>query len=143
MLKIWHFQYTSLLFLFCFLGIHLQHMEVTRLGVESELQLLAYVTVTAMQDPGSKLHLQPNPQLSRIFHPLSKARVRTLILLLNMCCCLVSFSFILRNFFTIYFSVACQPEILWLICLKMFSFTFVGRKRRLMAPKDSPNSTVD
>ena len=37
-------------FLF-FLGPHLWHMEVTRLGVKSELQLLAYTTATAMPDP--------------------------------------------------------------------------------------------
>ena len=34
----------------CFLGLHLQHMEVPRLGVESELQLLAYVIATATKD---------------------------------------------------------------------------------------------
>ena len=34
-------------FCFCFLGLHPQHMEVPRLGVESELQLLAYATATA------------------------------------------------------------------------------------------------
>ena len=33
-----------------FLGPHLQHVEVPRVGVESELQLLAYTTVTAMQN---------------------------------------------------------------------------------------------
>ena len=38
-------------FLFVFLGPHLWHMEVPRLGVESELQLLAYTTATAMPDP--------------------------------------------------------------------------------------------
>ena len=42
---------------FCFvlslLGSHLQHMEVPRLGVKLELQLLAYTIVTAIQ---SKLH---------------------------------------------------------------------------------------
>ena len=31
-------------FLFSFLGPQLRHMEVPRLGVESELQLLAYTT---------------------------------------------------------------------------------------------------
>ena len=36
--------------LFCF-RLHLQHMEVPRLGVDSELQLPAYITTTAMQDP--------------------------------------------------------------------------------------------
>ena len=33
-----------------FLGLHLWHMEVPRLRVESELQLLAYTTATAIQD---------------------------------------------------------------------------------------------
>ena len=33
---------------FCILGLPLYHMEVPRLGVESELQLLAYTT--AMRD---------------------------------------------------------------------------------------------
>ena len=34
-----------------FLQLHLHHMEVPRLGVESELQLLAYTTNTATWDP--------------------------------------------------------------------------------------------
>ena len=34
----------------CFLGSHMQHMEVPRLGVESELQLPAYATATATWD---------------------------------------------------------------------------------------------
>ena len=39
-------------FVFClFLGLHLQHMEVPRLGVKLELQLPAYATAIAMQDP--------------------------------------------------------------------------------------------
>ena len=37
--------------LFVFLGLHLRHMEFTRLGAKSELQLLAYTTASAMQDP--------------------------------------------------------------------------------------------
>ena len=38
------------MYVFCFLGPHLWHMEVPRLGVESELQLLAYATAIAMPD---------------------------------------------------------------------------------------------
>ena len=39
---------------FClFLGLHPWHMEVPRLGVQSELQPLAYATATAMQDPSA------------------------------------------------------------------------------------------
>jgi len=33
-----------------FLGPHPRHMEVPRVGVESELQPLAYITATAMWD---------------------------------------------------------------------------------------------
>lgn len=36
---------------FCFLGLHLLHMEVSRLGVKLELQQLAYTTATATPDP--------------------------------------------------------------------------------------------
>ena len=38
-------------FLVIFLGLHLRHMEVPRLGAESELQLPAYATATATWDP--------------------------------------------------------------------------------------------
>ena len=38
------------LFIFCFLGPHLGHMEVSRLEVESVLQLPAYTTAIAMQN---------------------------------------------------------------------------------------------
>ena len=34
-----------------FLGLHLQRIEVPRLGVQLELQLLAYTTATVMPDP--------------------------------------------------------------------------------------------
>ena len=36
---------------FVFLGLHLRHMEVPSLGVQSELELSAYATATATQDP--------------------------------------------------------------------------------------------
>ena len=38
-------------FFICFLWLHLQHMEVPRLGVNLELQLPAYTTTTAMPRP--------------------------------------------------------------------------------------------
>ena len=38
-------------FFFFFLGLNLWHMEVPRLGVQFELQLLAYTTATATSDP--------------------------------------------------------------------------------------------
>ena len=36
---------------FSFLGLHVHHMESSTLGVELELQLLAYTTATALWDP--------------------------------------------------------------------------------------------
>ena len=47
----------SLFFFLFFKGPHLQHMEVPRLGVKSELQLLSYATATAMQDPSRVCNL--------------------------------------------------------------------------------------
>ena len=47
------------------LGPHLWHVEVPRLGFESELQLLAYAMATAMQD----LSLCPTPLLTTMPDP--------------------------------------------------------------------------
>ena len=44
-------------FFFVFLGLQPRHMEVPRLGVELELQLPAYATVTGKAGP--KLRLPP------------------------------------------------------------------------------------
>ena len=49
-----------ILFLLCFLGQHLQHMEVPRLGVQSELQPLASARATAMWDPSRVCDLHGN-----------------------------------------------------------------------------------
>ena len=43
------------------------HVEVPRLGVKSELQLLAYTT--AHGSTRSELHLQPTPQLTAMLDP--------------------------------------------------------------------------
>ena len=52
-------------------------MEVPRLGVESELQLLAYTTVTAMWDPSRVCDLHHSSQQRQILNPLNEARNRT------------------------------------------------------------------
>ena len=63
--------------LFCFLGPHLQQMEVPRLGVWLELQLPAYTTDTAMQDPSWACDLHHSSQQHRILNSLSEARDQT------------------------------------------------------------------
>ena len=65
------------LFIFVFLGLHLRHMDVPRLGVDSELQLLAYTTGTAMPDPSYVCNLHPSSRQGRILNPLSKFSDRT------------------------------------------------------------------
>ena len=53
------------------------HMEVPRLGVESELQPPAYARATATQDPSHVSDQHHSSQQHRILNPLSKARDRT------------------------------------------------------------------
>ena len=63
---------------FFFLGLHPQHIEVPRPGVESELQLLA--TATATRDPSCVCDLHHSSCQCQILNPLSKARYRTHVL---------------------------------------------------------------
>ena len=49
-------------------------MEVPRLGVESELQLLAYATATATPDPSHVCNLHHGSWQHWILIPLSEAR---------------------------------------------------------------------
>jgi len=97
--KVWGLQLCSffsrlfwLFFCVCllpFLGLHLQHMEVPRLGVQSELQLLAYATATAMPDLSCVCKLHHSSWQSRILNPLSEARDRTCNLMVpsRICFC--------------------------------------------------------
>ena len=71
-------QEKSSLFCFvCFLGLHLQHTEVPRLGVEWELQLLAYSTATATWDRSQVCNLHHSSRQCWILNPLMEARNRT------------------------------------------------------------------
>ena len=56
-------------------------MDVTRLGVESELHLLAYATATASWDLGCICNLCNSSQQHQIADPLSEATDRTYMLM--------------------------------------------------------------
>ena len=75
---------------FCFLWLHMWHMEVPRLGVESELQLLAYTTATATQDPICICDPHHSSRQHQILNPLIEARNRTRNLMvpsqIHFCC---------------------------------------------------------
>ena len=67
----------ELFFFFVFLGPHLRQMEVPRLGVEMELQLLAYATVTAMQDLSHVCDLYHSSWQCQILNLLTESRAQT------------------------------------------------------------------
>ena len=83
----------SFFFSCCFLGLHLRHMEVPKLGVQLELQLPAHATATAMQDPSHIDDLHHSLQQCRILNPLSEARDQTLNLRvpsqIRFCCAMM------------------------------------------------------
>ena len=60
---------------FFFLWIYLRHMEVPSLGVELELQLLAYTTATATPDLSRICDLHCSLQQCQMLNPLSKAGI--------------------------------------------------------------------
>ena len=64
-------------------------MEVPKLRVESELQLPAYTTVTAMWVPSHVCDLHHKSHQLWILNPLSGARDRTYALMdpSRVCCC--------------------------------------------------------
>ena len=57
------------------------HMEVPRLGVESELPLPAYATTTLTQDLSCVCNLYHSSPQYQILNPLSKANDQTLVLM--------------------------------------------------------------
>ena len=57
------------------------HMAVPRLGVESELQLPACTTATAMLDPSRVSSLHHSSRQCRSLNPLSEARDQTCVLM--------------------------------------------------------------
>ena len=67
---LWDFLKIFFNLIFCFLGLHLQHMEVPRLGIELELQLLVCTTATEMPDPSCICNLYHSSQPCQILNPL-------------------------------------------------------------------------
>ena len=64
-------------FFFFFLEPHLQHMEVPRLGVDSELQLPAYTTATATPDPSRICNAHHSSGQRQILNSLIETKNQT------------------------------------------------------------------
>ena len=73
--------YIYILFFFSFSGLHLWHMEVPRLGVESELQLMAFITAIAVLDLSCICDLHYSLWQCQILNPLNKVMDRTCVLM--------------------------------------------------------------
>ena len=67
--------------IFFFFCLYPQHMDVSRLGVELELKLLAHTTATATLDLRHVCDLHHSSQQCCILNPLSKARDQTCVLM--------------------------------------------------------------
>ena len=63
------------------LGANLWHMEVPRLGVKLELQLLAYAAATVTRDPSHVCYLHHSSRSCWIPNRLSEARDQTRVLM--------------------------------------------------------------
>ena len=76
------------LFVFCFWGPHVQHMEVPRLGVELELQMPGYTIATATWDPNCVCNPHHSSRQCQILNLLSGARDQTHIIMdsSQICC---------------------------------------------------------
>ena len=79
--KLWCVPFCKLKTFFFLLGPRLWHVEVPRLGVKSELQLLAYTTATATWDTSHIRELHHSSWQHWTLNPLSKARDQTHILM--------------------------------------------------------------
>ena len=82
-------------FFWSFLGLHLRHMQVPRIGVESELQL------PAMQDPSHVCNVYHSSQQCQILNSWSEARDRTFNLMVpsQICFCCATKRIPLFHFF--------------------------------------------
>ena len=65
-------------FCFVFLGLHPWHIEVPRLGVQSELQLLAYARATGTRDPSHIHDVHHSSWRCQILNLLIESRDQTL-----------------------------------------------------------------
>ena len=69
------------LFVCCFLELHLQHMEVPRLGVKSSATAVAYPTATATRDLSHICNLYHSSQQCQILNPLRGAMDQNYLLM--------------------------------------------------------------
>ena len=76
-----YIDYISFFSFLSFLRLHMWHMEVPKLGVKLELQLRAYTTATAMQDPCLICDLHHTSWQCWILNPLIRVRDQTHILM--------------------------------------------------------------
>ena len=80
-IELYEFFFFFFFFFGVFLALHPKDMEVPRLGIKSELQLLTYATATAIQDMSQVCNLHHSSNQCWILNPLNQARDQTCILM--------------------------------------------------------------
>ena len=118
-------------FFLIFLGPYLQHMEVPRIAVKSELQLPAYATATAIQDPSPVCSLYHSSWQRWILNPLSEVRDRTPILIdtSQVCYGCATMGTPWNVFYIFIFYLLCSPKegkkdlepLMWKMCSLEYS----------------------
>ena len=122
-------------FFFFFLGLHPQHMDVPRLRVEWELQLLAYTTATATQDPSRVFSLPHSSWQCQILDPLSKARDRTCkLMVLSQICFHCTMTGTLLQYYFVENFCFCSHQRYWLVLFLLVSFSGVVIRIMMQAP---------
>ena len=107
------FIYYYYYYYYCFLGPHSWHMEVPRIGVELELQLLANATATATLDPRRVCDLHYSSWQYQILNPLIEACILMDASWIRFHCAtsgtpmIILFYFILFYFILFYFILFC------------------------------------
>ena len=121
------FIYLYLNLFFCFLGLHLQHIEVPGPGDKSELQLPAYTTARVMRDPSSVWDLHHSSWQCRIPDLLSKAKDLTCIFMntSRVCFCWATTG---TSYISIYF---CILYCLIFCFMSLFNIYFLCNYRKL------------
>ena len=106
-------------FFFSYLGLHLWHMEIPRLGVELELQLSTYTRTTTMPDSICICELHHSSWQCWLLNPLSEARGQTRILMNassnGTCWATTGMPRFLFSFFLFFFLMNMSIVVFWFV----------------------------
>ena len=112
---------------FVFLGPHQRHMEVPRLGVESELPAYTTATATATSDLSRVCDLHGSSWQRRVLNPLSEGRNRTRIFMDASLICFhgTTMGILCFLFLIVKFNIHIKSHSVYVFLSKIFLFKFI------------------